>query len=62
MENNKRNISIGKKNLEQITEINIDNRIINDDQELEQVFKTHFETCANKLTVSLLEDSIQAVL
>jgi len=46
-----------EKEQEQISEININNRIVNDDQELAQVFKTHFETCATKLTEGLPEGS-----
>jgi hypothetical protein len=46
-----------EKEQEIITEININNRIITDDMELAQVFKSHFETCATKLTDGLPEGS-----
>jgi len=44
-----------EKEQETITEINVNNRIIHDDQEIANVFKTHFETCATKLTEGLPE-------
>ena len=47
-----------QKEQECITEININNRIITDDQELATVFKSHFETCATKLTEGLQQGGI----